>query len=147
MAYDSLCFVNTCAVVCENDADFGNIDVIPLSTEVSSPVSPSEMIDRNLISHLGREQQAELLAVLDRYPEWFFSDVPGLTDTFGSGFQTKTFHAYRVQKRLKPEVDRQIQKMLDNGIIRPSRSPMASPLVCVHWSVFSNGRKVATAFV
>jgi len=61
----------------------------------------------------------------------FFSDVPGLTDTFGSGFQTKTFHAYRVQERLKPEVDRQIQEMLDNGIIRPSRSPMASPMFCV----------------
>ena len=30
-----------------------------------------------------------------------------------------------------PEVDRQIQEMLDNGIIRPSRSSMASPLVCV----------------
>jgi len=29
------------------------------------------------------------------------------------------------------EADRQIQKMLDNGIIRPSHSPMASPLVCV----------------
>jgi len=43
VAYDSLCFVNTCAVVYEN----GEIDVIPLSTEVSSPVSPSEMTDRN----------------------------------------------------------------------------------------------------
>jgi len=44
VAYDSLCFVNTCAVVYENDNDFGDIDVIPLSTEVSSPVRPSEMI-------------------------------------------------------------------------------------------------------
>jgi len=35
-----------------------------------------------------------------------------------------------VPERLKPEVDRQIQEMLDN-IIRKSTSPMASPLVCV----------------
>jgi len=28
-------------------------------------------------------------------------------------------------------VDRQIQEMLRNGIIRPSQSPMASPVVCV----------------
>jgi len=41
-------------VVYENDNDFGEIDVIPLSTEVSSPVNPSEMFDRNSISHLGR---------------------------------------------------------------------------------------------
>ena len=93
VAYDSLCFVNTCAVVYENDNDFGYVNVIPLSTKVSSPVRPSEMIDRTSINHLGGKQQTELLAVFDRYPECF-SDVPGLTDvinTFGSGFQTKPF--------------------------------------------------------
>ena len=136
VAYDSWCFVNTCAVVYENDNDFGDINVIPLSTKVSSPVRPSEMIDRTSINHLGREQQTELLAVLDRYPECF-SDVPGLTDVIKHsiplvpGFKPKRLHAYRVPERLKPEVDRQIQEMLDNGIIRPSHSPMASPLVCV----------------
>ena len=31
VANDSLCFVNTCAVVYENDNDFWEIDVIPLS--------------------------------------------------------------------------------------------------------------------
>jgi len=76
VAYDSLCFVNTCDVVYENDNDFGDIDVIPLSTKVSDSMSPSQKIDRNSISHLGNEQQTELLAVLDRYPECF-SDVPG----------------------------------------------------------------------
>ena len=34
-------------------------------------------------------------------------------------------------EKLKPEVDRQIEEMLRNDIIRPSQSPMASPLVCV----------------
>ena len=47
------------------------------------------------------------------------------------GFKPKRLSAYRVPERLKPEVDHQIQEMLDNGIIRPSQSPMASPLVCV----------------
>jgi len=47
------------------------------------------------------------------------------------GFKPKRLHAYRVLERLKPEVDWQIQEMLDNGIIRPSHSPMASPLGCV----------------
>ena len=32
VVYESLCFVSTCAVVYENDNDFGDIDVIPLST-------------------------------------------------------------------------------------------------------------------
>ena len=88
------------------------------------------------MNHLGRERQTELLAVLDRYPECF-SDVPGLTDVIKHsiplvpGFKPKRLHAYRVPERLKPEVDRQIQEILDNGIVRPSHSPMASPLVCV----------------
>jgi len=59
VAYDSLCFVNTCAVAYENDNDFGDINVIPLSTKVSSAVRPSEMIDRTSVNHLGREQQTE----------------------------------------------------------------------------------------
>lgn len=47
------------------------------------------------------------------------------------GFRPKRLPAYRVPEKLKPEVDRQIQEMLQNGIIRKSNSPMASPLVCV----------------
>jgi len=111
VVYDSLCFVNTCAVVYENDNDFGDIDVIPLSTKVSSPVRPSHVIDRTSINHLRREQQAELLAVLDRYQS-VFSDVPWLTDVIKHsipllpGFRPKRLHAYRVPERLKPEVDR-----------------------------------------
>ena len=151
MAYDSLSFVNTCAVVYENDDAFGDIDVIPLSTKVSDSMSPSQKIDRNSISHLGNEQQTELLAVLDRYPECF-SDVPGLTDVITHsiplvpGFKPKRLHAYRVPERLKPEVDRQIQEMLDNGIIRPSRSPMASPFVCVLKGKFPWGESQQHSF-
>jgi len=82
--------------------------------------------------------QTELLEVLDRYPECF-SDIPGhfdviehtITLTVTDDFKPKRLSAYRVSERLKPEVDRQIQEMLEIGIIRPSQSPMASPLVCV----------------
>ena len=76
---------------------------------------------------LNRDQQLELLEVLDRYPECF-SDVPGYTDVFFShhpltdDFKPKRLHAYRIPEKLKPEVDRQIQEMLRNGIIRPSQS-------------------------
>ena len=85
---------------------------------------------------MSRDQQLELLEVLDLYPECF-SDVPGYTDVvthtipLTDDFKPKRLHAYRVPEKLKPEVDRQIQEMLRNNIIRPSQSPMASPLVCV----------------
>ena len=38
---------------------------------------------------------------------------------------------YRVPDAIKPEVDRQVRDLLDMGLIRPSDSPMASPIVCV----------------
>ena len=48
-----------------------------------------------------------------------------------SDFKPKRLRAYKVPERLKPEVDRQIHELLSLGFIRPSKSQMASPLVCV----------------
>jgi len=72
--------VNTCAVVYENDTDFGQLNVIPSNLyQPSTVVLQSEKIDSAFISHLSRDQQLELLEVLDRYPECY-SDVPSYTD-------------------------------------------------------------------
>jgi hypothetical protein len=46
-------------------------------------------------------------------------------------FQPQRLHAYRVPEALIEEVERQIKEMLDLGIIRPSTSQMASPLIGV----------------
>jgi len=99
-----------------------------------SAILPSHKLDKSSIAHLSPEQQTELLEVLDAFP-----DVPGFIDeiehsiTVSDDFKPKRLHAYRVPEKLKPEVDRQIQAMLETGIIRPSLSPMAmaSLLVCV----------------
>ena len=80
--HDLSCSVNTCAVVFESGIDLDRSAVITLSTEVSDPINPGEMIGRNSVSRLGREQQAKLLAiakllaVFDRGPECSL-DVPG----------------------------------------------------------------------
>ena len=87
------------------------------------------------IKHLTKSQQSELLDLLDCYSECF-TDVPGYSNvishsiTLKEGFRPKRLPAYRVPERLKPMVDRQIQEILDNNIVRPSSSPMTSPLVC-----------------
>lgn len=38
---------------------------------------------------------------------------------------------YRIPPALKSELERQIQEMLDSGVIRPSNSPFSSPLLMV----------------
>jgi len=46
-------------------------------------------------------------------------------------FKPMRLRAYKVPELLKPAVDQQIQEMLELGIIVPSDSEMASPLICV----------------
>jgi len=128
----------SCAIVYDEDVDFGDLPVVPQSSgKPNEVVLPSEQIDPGSIGHLEEGQQKKLLDLLDKYPKCFFSDKPGFTDVvthtipLKDGFKPKRLPAYRVPEKLKPEVDKQIQEMLQNGIIRKSNSPMASPLVCV----------------
>ena len=129
--------VNACAVVYESDAEFGELYPIPTSlTNPNCHDLPSSKINPNAIQHLTKAQQTELLKLLDCFPQCF-SDVPGFSDvlshtiTLKEGFKPKQMSAYRVPEKLKAAVDKQIQEMLDQKIIRPSLSPMASPLVCI----------------
>jgi hypothetical protein len=62
--------------VYENDVDFGPIQVIEsCDGVVSKVVLPSEKIDDSKLLHLTSAQRAELLVVLDKYPECF-SETP-----------------------------------------------------------------------
>ena len=65
--------VTTCAIVYDHDAKFGDLNVIPSTlVQPSTIVLTSEKIDPATISHLNRDQQLELLEVLDKYSECFF---------------------------------------------------------------------------
>ena len=46
-------------------------------------------------------------------------------------FVPKQMRPYRVPIAFQADVNRQIRELLDMGLIRPSVSPMASPVVCV----------------
>jgi len=80
--------INHCAVIFDEDHDFGEIDVIDTSGKcetnddtdsgkIQVETLPSQKIDINSLSHLTEEQQTKLLAVLDKY-SCCFSDKPGL---------------------------------------------------------------------
>ena len=88
------------------------------------------------MAHLSSQQQDKLLQLSDRFPECF-SETPGCCNLVEheipvtDDFKPKRLRAYKVPEKLKPEVDRQIQELLKLGFIRPSKSEMASPLVCI----------------
>lgn len=127
--------INACSIVYEEDTDFGPIQTIESPT-ASSELKPSQKIDRSKIAHLNERQRIEFLAVLDRYPQCF-SETPGLCNAIeheiivSPEFRPRRLKPYKIPEKLKPEVDKQIQELLKLGFIEESKSPMASPLICV----------------
>ena len=129
--------VHHCSIIYEQDTDFGMVKTVdPVKSPVPDQLLPSQKIDPAKLSHLTEQQQVELLAVLDEFPECF-SDSPGYCNLVEheihvtKDFKPKRLRAYRVPESIKPEVEKQINDMLKLGIIRPSKSEMASPIVCV----------------
>jgi hypothetical protein len=128
--------VETVAVsmVSDGDSDFGHIRFAPIQPKPQD--LPSQRIDKERLKHLTGDQQGDLLALLDKYADCF-SDKPGLCNVVEHeinlmpGFVPKRSRAYRIPEMLKNEVDRQIDDLLQQGLITPSKSPVASPIVCV----------------
>ena len=128
---------STCAIIHAEDKDFGAVQTPNTSRGTCGQNElPSQRIDPKALSHLDEGQKHQLLEILDRYAD-VFRDEPGLCTLvtheipLTAEFQPKRLRAYRIPERLQPEVDRQINELLDKGFIRRSNSPMASPLVCV----------------
>ncbi|HNJ38603.1 MAG TPA: RNase H-like domain-containing protein [Nitrosomonas sp.] len=97
---------------------------------------PSARIDRSKLSHLSESQQRELLEILDEFGDCF-NETPGFCPyvehniIVDDNFKPKRLREYRIPEVLKPEVQRQIDELVRNKFIRPSNSPMASPIVVV----------------
>lgn len=121
------------SVITDADTDFGAI--VPLPSNDTCTL-PSSIIDREAIAHLAAGEQAQLLDLVDEFASCF-SDKPGYCDCTQHeiitlpGFVPKRMKPYRIPEVLKPDVEKQIDILLKDGIIVPSSSPMISPIVCV----------------
>ena len=83
-----------------------------------------------------RDRRQALLAVLDEFAD-VFSDSPGLCTVVEheinvtSDYRPRMTRAYRAPETLKRAIERQVDELLNAEFIVPSRSPMASGVVCV----------------
>lgn len=124
-------------VINDSDCEFGYLSTAPIDADkLDDQLKPSEKIPPEKLSHLTPDQRRELLEILDRYPECF-SNRPGFCDVvyheinLKPDFTPKQSKAYRIPEILKPEVERQIDQLVKDGFLVPSKSGMWSPILCV----------------
>ena len=67
--------INHCAVIYDDDSDFGSVDVIDTDQFQQRELLPSQRIDLNTLSHLSVEQRTKLLTLLDKYSECFLKNL------------------------------------------------------------------------
>ena len=83
----------------------------------------------------GFEEEVVVQGLREEFPE-VFSDLPGRTSvckmSIGTGeAEPRASHPYRIPNKLKEGVRQEIEKLVDLGIVVPSTSPWASPVVPV----------------
>jgi hypothetical protein len=98
--------------------------------------------DVDINPSLEERQKGELLKLLKEYGD-IFSDVPGKTDIVKHEIHVTSsepvrLKAYPTPYHLQSEIDKEIEIMLNNGIIERSESAYAAPLVVVKKADGSN---------
>jgi transposase InsO family protein len=133
--------VDNCAIIFDKDSEFGTVEVVG-GGEPDDPggdhseLLPSQRLEPDQLSHLSEDEKRQLCVVLDKFHN-VFRDKPGFCSlveheiVMTPDFKPKRLKAYKVPEILKPEVNRQINELLEMGFIYPSKSEMASPVVCV----------------
>lgn len=118
-------------VIFQDDKDFGEVECAPLVDEAAYRGLPETSTE-----HLAPRKEREVREIFDRYPG-LFSETPRKanvgehTISLREGFLPKRSYRYRVPELLKKEVGRQVGELLEAGLIYPSTSEYAHPVVCV----------------
>ena len=126
--------VQDCGIIAKSDCEFGRV-LLPLSGHYNSDL-PRNRIDGDKLNHLDIPQRNDLIRLLNEFADCF-EHKPGFCNVVkhhivtSEEFVPKRMRPYRVPEALKSEVYRQITERLEMGLIQPSLSPMASPVVCV----------------
>lgn len=118
-------------------------------TEQSVPQSRvSEVLSRLRTDHLNPEERANLEALCARYADVFYIEGEALTFTNKIKHHIRTTDeipiytkSYRYPYIHRKEVQDQISKMLEQGIIRPSESAWSSPIWVVPKKIDSTGKQ------
>ena len=103
------------------------------------------------LEHLNREEKKELINILEKYQDVFYlpGDTLSCTNAIEHAIPTPlidpakpiNMKPYRLPEAHKEEVDKQVKKMLKDGIIVPSKSAWNSPILAVPKKMDASGEK------
>lgn len=118
-------------------------------TRTQQPSSrASDVISRLRTDHLNEEEKANLITLCSRYADVFYIEGEALSFTNKIKHRIRTtdevpVHAksYRYPFIHREEVRNQIEKMLEQGIIRPSDSAWCSPIWVVPKKIDASGKQ------
>lgn len=117
-------------------------------TELEQNSKNNELFSQLRINHLNAEEKRKLLQLVSSYKSTFYLKSEKLTfaNTIKHKIDTKDdipiqAKSYRYPYSLKHEVQKQIQDLLRQGIIRPSNSPWSSPIWVVPKKLDASGEK------
>ncbi|KAJ8730401.1 hypothetical protein PYW07_017439 [Mythimna separata] len=107
-----------------------------------------EVLKELRVSHLNSEETEALYSVCSQFSDVFHLPDDQLTSTDAIEHKIKTtsddpihVKTYRFPECHKKEVDSQIEKMLRQGIIKPSMSPWSSPIWVVPKKLDASGQR------
>jgi transposase InsO family protein len=113
-----------------------------------SPTREQDVISRLRTDHLNEEEKVNLITLCSRYSDVFYVEGESLTFTNKIKHRIKTTDevpvhtkSYRYPFIHRQEVRDQIDKMLDQGIIRPSDSAWSSPIWIVPKKIDASGKR------
>lgn len=128
--------VNTTSVMVADGGldDSGQLELVPNPTPPLNPAS-DRWASPDLLADLPPPRRTQLISLLQEFDSTF-SDIPGRTDVVSCPLDVTeskpiSLSPYRVPVRWQPALQEEIDNLLELGVIRPSESPWASPVVCV----------------
>ena len=112
------------------------------------PISKKSLFEQLRTDHLNDDERSKLFKLVSRYEQIFFTEGKNLSFTNAIKHSIKTkdempIHAksYRYPFCHREEVQRQISKLLEQGIIRHSISPWTSPVWIVPKKLDASGQR------
>lgn len=125
-----------------------NKDEINFSDTTTESNRYRKLIDQLRLDHLNTEEKTKLLQIIDEHQSTFYIEGEFLSNTTAVKHSIYTKDdlpvyqkSYRYPHCHKEEVSNQIQKMLREGIIRPSNSPWNSPVWVVPKKLDATGQQ------